>query len=135
MVKAVELHTQQDRPESNLHLATLPSPQRSSWALQPKVGNGVENEFPGPSCPGVRKLKNRVEKESKKWKFQLFSTFLTLFQLRFLNFSDPRAGRPRELIFNSVSNFGPEGPKNSSGGMEGRNLHPKNHISGAFQRV
>ena len=29
---------------------------------------------------------------------------------------DPGAGRPRELIFNSVSNFGPEGPKNSSGG-------------------
>ena len=27
-----------------------------------------------------------------------------------------------ELIFNSVSNFGPEQPKNSSGGIEGRNI-------------
>ena len=34
----------------------------------PKVGNGVENEFPGPSGPGVQKVKNGVEKESKKLK-------------------------------------------------------------------
>ena len=34
----------------------------------PKVGNGVENEFPGPSGPGAQKVENRVEKESKKLK-------------------------------------------------------------------
>ena len=34
----------------------------------PKVGNGVENEFPGPSGPGVQKVNNRVEKESNKLK-------------------------------------------------------------------
>ena len=62
----------------------------------PKVGNGVENEFPGSSGPRVQTVKNGVEKEL-----------------------DPGAGRPRELIFYSVSNFGPEGPKNSSGGIEG----------------
>ena len=68
---------------------------------------------------GSQKVKNRVEKESKKLKeelkFPLFDSFSTLF----LTFLDPGAGRPRELIFNSVSNFGPEGPRNSSGGMEG----------------
>ena len=50
------------------------------------------------------------------------STLFQLFRLFFdsvLTFWDPGAGRPRELILNSVSNFGPEGPKNPSGGMEG----------------
>ena len=31
----------------------------------------------------------------------------------------PKHRRPREPIFNYVFNFGPEGPKNSSGGIEG----------------
>ena len=48
----------------------------------PKVGNGVENEFPGPSGPGVQKVKNRVEKESSG-NFNSFSTFLALFRLFF----------------------------------------------------
>ena len=39
----------------------------------PRVGNGVENEFPGPSGPAVQKVENRVKKESKELKFQLFS--------------------------------------------------------------
>ena len=51
--------------------------------------------------------------------FPLFDSFSTLF----LNFWVPGAGRPRQLIFNSVSNFGPEGPKNSSGGWQGRKFH------------
>ena len=58
-----------ENPPNNI--ATLPSPQRSSWA------------------------------------FQLFRLFFD----SVFNFLDPGAGRPRELIFNSVSNFGPEGPK------------------------
>ena len=50
------------------------------------------------------------------------STLFQLFRLFFdsvFNFLGRGAGRPRELIFNSISNFGPEGPKNSSGGIEG----------------
>ena len=146
----------------------------------------------GLPAPGSKKIKNRVEKESKSGNVNSFSTFVTLFRLcfqlfvrapqkgpekwcrakivekcrktffddfltifdvfrparrlpksveklfdtfwRFLTFFDvalsagpfcnplildPGAGRSRELIFNSVSNFGPEGPKNSSGGIEG----------------
>ena len=41
------------------------------------VGNGVENEFPGPSGPGAQKVKTESK---KRWKFQLL-TFLTLFRL------------------------------------------------------
>ena len=45
----------------------------------PKVGNGVENEFPGPSGPGVQRVRNRVEKVEKELKFPLFDSFSTLF--------------------------------------------------------
>ena len=34
----------------------------------PKVGNGVENEFLGPSGPRAPKVKNRVKREPKKLK-------------------------------------------------------------------
>ena len=57
---------------SATRVATLPSPQRSSWALRPKVGNGVDNEFPGPSGPGAQKVKNGVEKDFQL-RFQLWA--------------------------------------------------------------
>ena len=38
-----------------------------------------------------------------------------------------------ELIFNSVSNFGPEGPKNSSGGIEGSQPYLKGTEGGKGQ--
>ena len=47
--------------------------------------------------------------------FRLFDSFFD----SVFNFLGPGAGGRWELIFNSVSNFGPEGPKNSSGGIEG----------------
>ena len=102
----------------SLRLRPFHPPTRVLGPFGPKVRNGVENEFPGPSGPGLQKVKKRVEKSQKSGNFNSFSTFLTLFRLIF-NFLGPGPGRPRELIFNSVSNFGPEGPKNSSGGMEG----------------
>ena len=46
-----------------------------------KVGNRVDNEFPGPSGPGAQKVQNRVEKESTSGNFNSFSTFLTLLPL------------------------------------------------------
>ena len=72
----------------------------------------------GLPAPGSKKLKT----ESKKSREMEISTLFQLFRLFFdsvFNFLGPGVGRPRGLIFNSVSNFGPEGPKNSSGGMEG----------------
>ena len=41
-----------------------------------------------------------------------------------LIFLDPRAGRPRDLIFNSVSNFGPERPKTPLGGLKDLKIEP-----------
>ena len=81
----------------------------------PKVGNGVENGLP---APGPKKSKTESKKSQKVEISTLFQLFWLFFD-SFFNFLDPGAGRPRELIFNSVSNFGPKGPKNSSGGMEG----------------
>ena len=100
----------------------------------PKVGNGVENEFPGPSSPGVQKVKKKVKKESKKsqkeskkvekeLKFQLFDSFWALF----LTFWTPGPEGPG----NSVSNFGPEGPRNSSVGIEGSQHTTIYHCGGA----
>ena len=71
----------------------------------------------GLPAPG-KKVTIRVEKESRKLKLPLFDSLSTLL----LTFLGPGAGRPRELILNFVSNFGPEGPKNSSGGIEGSRL-------------
>ena len=119
-------------------LATLQSPQKGVLGpFGPKVGKGVENEFPGLPAPGPNKLNQRqkrvrkVEKELKESQkvgnFDLFGPRGgkapgTHFQLRFqlwarfdsfsiltLTFLDPAAGRPQELIFNSVSNYWAEG--------------------------
>ena len=65
-----------------------------------------------------KKLKTESKKSQKSQKRVEISTFFTLFRLCF-NFLAALEGRPQEPIFNSVSNFGPEGPKNSSGGIEG----------------
>ena len=84
---------------------------RQGRPFGPKVGNGLENRFPGPEGPRAQNFKIRVEKESKKVKqevkFPLFDSFSTT------------TFRPPELVFNSISNFGPKEPKNSSGGIEG----------------
>ena len=55
-----------------------------------KVGNGVENEFPGPR--GSKKLKTESKKSQKSQKRVEISTFLTLFRLSF-NFLGPRGRR------------------------------------------
>ena len=82
------------------------NPPRGAFGpFGPKVGNRVENEFPGPSGPGVQKVKIRVEKESKlekELKFPLFDSFSTLI----LTFWGPGAGRPK-------------GPKAPLGGLKG----------------
>ena len=75
----------------------------------PKVGKGVENEFPGSSGPGAQKVKNGVEKESKNGNFNYFSTFSTLFRLRF-NFLGP--GNSFSTPFPTL---GPKGPRTPLG--------------------
>ena len=62
-----------------LGLRPLSPPRGVLGPFEPKVGNGVENEFPGPSGPGAQKVKNRVGKESKSGNFNSLSTFSTLF--------------------------------------------------------
>ena len=69
----------------------------------------------GLPAPGPQKLKTESKKSQRELKFPLFDSFSTLF----LTFWGPGAGRPWGLIFNFVSNFGPEGPKTSSRGVEG----------------
>ena len=49
----------------------------------PKVGNWVENEFRRPSGPGVRRVKNGVEKNRKKSRKRVeISTFQLFFRYR-----------------------------------------------------
>ena len=87
----------------------------------PKVGSGVENEFPGPSGPGVPKVKNRVEKESKKWKFQLFFNFFDSFSTLFLTFWSPGPSGPGNSFSTPFPTLGPKGPRTPLGGWKGRN--------------
>ena len=86
----------------------------------------------GLPAPGSKKLKTESKKSQKEEISTLFSTFFWLFFDSGFNFWDPRAGRPWELIFQLRSNFGPEGPKNSSGGMDGPQATPTN-ANGATQ--
>ena len=51
---------------ARLELRPFHPPRGVLGPFGPKVGNGVENEFPGPSGPRAPKVKKRVEKESKK---------------------------------------------------------------------
>ena len=78
--------------------------------LWPKVGNGVENEFAGPSGPRVQKVNTRVEKESKNWK-ELTSLILSFW-----------AGRPRNSFSTPFPTLGPKGPRTPLGGLKGRSL-------------
>ena len=52
----------------SLELRPFNPPRGVLGPFGPKVGHGAENEFPGPPSPGVQKVKNRAEKESKKLK-------------------------------------------------------------------
>ena len=102
-------------------VATLQTPQRSSWALRAQSGNGVENEFPGPSGPRAQKVKNGVEKESKKWKFQLFFNFFDSFSTPFLTFWTPGPEGPGNSFSTPFPTLGPKGPRTPLGGLKGRN--------------
>ena len=82
--------------------------------LGPKFETELKMSSRGLVAPGSKEVKIRVEKESKSGNLNSFSTFFHSFSTLILTFWT----RPRELIFNSVSNFGPEGPKNSSGANE-----------------
>ena len=90
--------------------------QRNSWALRAQswTRSWKWAPGPGPPAPGVQQVKNGAEKESKVEISTLFRPFDSFF--------DSVARGPRELSFNSVSNFGPEGPKNSSERIEGSQL-------------
>ena len=88
----------------------------------PKVGNGVENEFPGPSGPGAQKVKNGVQKESKKLKFQLFSNFFDSFVTPFLTFWAPGPEGPRNSFSTPLPTLGPKGPATPLWGLKGRNF-------------
>ena len=76
----------------------------------PKVGNGVENEFPGPSGPGAQKVKNGLEKKSKKWKLQLFLKFFDFFSALFLTFGAPGPEGPGNTFSTPFPTLGPKGP-------------------------
>ena len=89
--------------------------------FRPKVGNGVENEFPGPSGPGAQKVKNRVEEESKKWKVQLFFNFFDSFSTLFLTFWAPGPEGPGNSFSTPFPTLGPKGPRTPLGGWKGRN--------------
>ena len=109
---------QEEPPDVGLapSVATLQSPQRSSWALRAQeLETELKMSSRGLPAPGSKKLKTESKKSRKRVEISIFRLFFD----SVFNFLDPGAGRPRELIFNSVSNFGPEGPKNSSGGIEG----------------
>ena len=85
----------------------------------PKLETELKMSSRGLPAPGSKKLKTELKKSRKSRKRVEIFIFRLFFNSVF-NFLDPGAGRPRELIFNSVSTFGPEGPKNSSGGMGAR---------------
>ena len=97
----------------------------------PKLETELKMSSRGLPAPGFKKLKT----ESKKSRKMEISTIFQLYRLFFdsvFNFLDPGAGRPRELIFSSISNFGPEGPKNSSGGIEGSQSSITFHLGSLF---
>ena len=88
----------------------------------PKLETELKMSRRGLPAPGSKKLElKQSRKKSLSGDVNSFSTFWTLSRLCF-NFLGPGAGSVRELILNSVSNFGPEGPKNSSGEIEGSQL-------------
>ena len=74
----------------------------------PKLETELKMSSWGLLAPGPRKLKSESKKRQKV-EISTLSAFVIFFRLWFQLFG--------ELIFNSVSNFGPEGPKSSSGGI------------------
>ena len=76
----------------------------------------------GPKGPGAPKVKDRVEKESKKLKkelkFPLFDSFSTLF----LTFWAPGPEGPGNSLSNLFPTLGPKGPRTPLGGWEGNNF-------------
>ena len=73
-----DLFSEQSRTKQG-NLRPFNPPRGVLEPFGPKVGNGVENEFAGPEGPGAQKVKNRVEKESKKLKKGWNFHFSTLF--------------------------------------------------------
>ena len=63
----------------------------------PKVGNGVENEFPGPSGPGVQKVKIRRSESKKSQKVEKGLKFY-FFDSDF-NFFGPRGRKAQGTHF------------------------------------
>ena len=87
---------------------TLQSPRGVLGPFGPKVGNGVENEFPQPSGPGAQKVKGGAEKESQK-SWTLFLTFWA-----------PGPEGPGNSFSTLFPTFCPKGPRTSLGGLKGR---------------
>ena len=78
------------------------------------MGMGVV-PAPSTSGPGLQKVKDGVEKSRKSWKRVEISIFRLFFDSVF-NFL---GGRPRGLIFNSVSNLGRRAQEELLWGIEG----------------
>ena len=116
------LRTLFQNPPQNL--AIIWSPQRSSSGPKgPKLGTELKMSSRSLTA---KKLKS----ESKTSQKAEISTLFNLFE----SFSTPSLTFwTRELIFNSVVNFGPFGPKNSSGG--GLNLYRANGCGGFGSRT
>ena len=116
--KKVRVHLSFPKSPPFLELRPFHPPRGVLGPFGPRVGNRswkwVRGAFRFQGPKSLKKSRKRVKKVEKSWNFHFWLFFDSVF-----HFLDPRARRPLELIFNSVSNFGPEGPKNSSGGMEG----------------
>ena len=92
----------------------------------PKVGNGVENEFLGPSGPGAQKVKNS-RKRVKEWKFHLFFNFFDSFLTLFLTFwtPGPAPEAPGSSFSTPFPTLGPKGPRIPLGGLKGGKFRPQ----------
>ena len=99
---------------------SLPSPQRSSWALRgPKLETELKMSFPGPSGPGAQKSQKQSRKRVKKWKFQLFFNFFDSFSTPFSTFWT-RGRKGPGTHFQLRFQLWARRAKNSSGGWKGR---------------
>ena len=87
----------------------------------PKLETELKVSSRGLAAPGSKKLKSESKKSQeveKELKLPLFDSFSTLI----LTFWTPE-GRKRELMFNSISNFRPEGPFPTFGPKRPRTPH------------
>ena len=83
----------------------------------PKVGNGAENLFPGPSGPEAQNVKIGVEK-SQKWKFQLLFNLFWLFVNSVLSFFEPAAAGPRTSFSTPFPTLDAQGPRTVCSGAQ-----------------